>query len=147
MRSRSQDKNQINITMNHFKKTILPILLVGIWINISETIKWELLIKPIWVEHYESLNMIFPAELSNNITWMIWGFLYATVIFILSKKFNLIQTSLLSWFSIFIMMWIIVWNIGILPVKLLWYNVPLSLIETIIAVLICQRLLKKQTVS
>ena len=128
--------------MVYLRKTILPIFLTGIWINISETVKWEFLIKGYWIEHYQNLNLIFPTELINNITWMIWGFLYATIILYLSKKFSLIQTTLISWLAVFIMMWVVVWNIGILPVELLWSNVPLTLIETFIAVLICKRLLK-----
>lgn len=125
--------------MNTFKKTILPVLLTGIWINISETIRWEFLVKKYWIDHYESLNLFFPTELMNNITWMIWGFLFAVVIFILSKKFNLIQTTLLSWFVVFVLLWIVLWNVGVLPNGMLWYVAPLSLLETFVGAFICKR--------
>ena len=125
-----------------FKKTILPILLTGIWINISETIRWELLIKFYWIKQYENLGLIFPNELSNGITWMIWGFLFAAVIFVLSKKFTAIQTALFAWFTVFVMMWLVVWNVGILPTGMLWFNAPLGLIEAYIATLICKRFIK-----
>ena len=129
--------------MKCFKKTILPILLTGIWINISATIRWELLIKSYWVEQYENLGLVFPNELINGITWMIWGFLFAIIIFVLSKKFGTIQTALLSWFTVFVMMWIVVWNINILPTGMLWFNAPLSLFEAFVGALICKRLLNK----
>ncbi len=129
--------------MKCFKKTILPILLTGIWINISATIRWELLIKSYWVEQYENLGLVFPNELINGITWMIWGFLFATIIFVLSKKFGTIQTALLSWFAVFVMMWIVVWNINILPTGMLWVNAPLGLFEAFVGTLICKRFLKK----
>lgn len=126
--------------MNYLKKTILPIFLAGIWINISETIRWEFLVKSYWIDKYQSMNLVFPTEMSNNLTWMIWGFLFSTIIFILSKKFNLLQTTLLSWFAVFVMMWVVVWNIDILPVSMLWFVVPLSLFEVFVAVWICKKL-------
>lgn len=125
--------------MKIFKKTILPILLTGIWINISETVRWELLVKNYWIEHYQNLSLVFPVELTNNLTWMTWGFLFGAVIFILSKKFNTIQTTLLSWFVVFVLLWIVLWNVDILPKGMLWIVVPLSLLETFVGVLICKK--------
>ncbi len=125
-----------------FKKNILPILLAGIWINIFETIRWELIIKTFWIEQYTNLGLTFPQGLKNNITWMIWGFLFAAIIFVLLKKFTAIQTALIAWFTMFVMMWLVIWNIGILPVGLLWSNAPLSLVEAYIAALICKRFAK-----
>jgi hypothetical protein len=128
--------------MKHLKKTILPILLTGIWLNISGTVKWIFLIESYWIEKYSALGIVLPTGLINNITWMIWGFLFATTILILSKKFNLIQTTLLSWFVAYGMMWVIVWNVGVLPTGMLWINVPLSLFETFVGALICKKLSK-----
>ena len=74
--------------------------------------------------------------------WMIWGFFYATTIFIISRKFNLGQTTFLSWFVAFAMMWVIVWNVGVLPTGMLWFNIPLSLIETFIGAFFCIKYFK-----
>ena len=128
--------------MKIFKQIVVPILITGIWINISETIRWIFLIEPYWIEKYQGLNIAFPNETINMIVWMIWGFLFATTIFIISRKFNLFQTTLLSWFVAFAMMWLVVWNVGILPTGMLWYNVPLSLFEAFIGAYICIRFLK-----
>ena len=126
--------------MDYIKKTILPIILVGLWINISETIRWLFLIEPYWVEHFQNLGLVFVSEPINGIIWIMWGFLFATTIFILSKKFNLLQTTFLAWFVVFVLMWIVVWNIGVLPTGMLWINVPLSLFEAFVGALICKRL-------
>jgi hypothetical protein len=132
--------------MLQFKKTILPILLTGIWINISETLRWEFIVKNYWIEHYQNLNLVFPVELSNNLTWMTWGFLFAAIIFILSKKFNTIQTTFLSWFLVFVMLWIVLWNVEILPKSMLWIVAPLSLLEAYVGALICRKFLNKREV-
>ncbi len=129
--------------MRYLKKTVLPIILTGIWIKISEIVRWELVIKSHWVNHYQSMNLVFPTEPVNGIIWLIWGFLFAIIVFILSKKFNLIQTTLLSWFVVFVMLWVVLWNINILPRVILWIVVPLSLLEAFISALICKRLSPK----
>lgn len=125
--------------MENLKKTILPILITGIWINLSETLRWLFFIKSYWVEHFEKLGLVYSEEPINLIMWMIWGFLFATLIFILSKKFTVFQTTLLSWLSVFVMMWVVVWNIGVLPVDMLWYNAPISFVEIFIGALICRK--------
>ena len=128
--------------MTYFEKTILPIILIGLWINISITIGWMLILEGYWIEKYQSLNLVFPTGLINNITWMIWGFMLATIIFIISKKFSLWQTTFLAWFVAFIMMWVIVWNVGILPTGMLLFNIPNTLFITFIGALICKRVAK-----
>lgn len=126
--------------MKILRKTILPILVTGIWINVSESIRWIFLVEQYWIDHYQTLGLSFPNETVNMVVWMIWGFLFATIIFILSRKFSLLQTTILSWTVAFAMMWIVVWNVGILPTGMLWYVIPLSLLEVFIAVLICKRI-------
>lgn len=126
--------------MKYLKTTALPIFIVGIWINISEFIRNEIFIKSYWVKHYQSLNLTFPSEPINGIGWIIWGFSFAVTIFILSKKYNLLQTTLLSWFMAFCMMWIVIWNLDVLPIGILWIAVPLSLLESFIGVLLCKKL-------
>jgi len=128
--------------MKIFKQIILPILIIGIWINISETIRWIFLVEPYWIEQYQKLNITFPDEPVNMIVWMIWGFCFATAMYILSKKFNLFQTTIFSWFGAFVMMWLIVWNVGVLPTGMLWFNIPLSLLETFIGAFICTKFFK-----
>ena len=131
------------IIMEYFKKIFIPILLVGIWINISETVRWLLIIESYWIEYYKTLRLVFPSEPVNAIIWMIWGFLFAIIIFVLSKKFNPLQTVFISWLTLFAALWIVLWNIDILPVNLLWYNIPLSFFETYVGVLICNKVSRK----
>lgn len=126
--------------MIYFKKTILPIFLIGVWINISMTIAWLFILESYWVDKYQSLNLVFPTALINNLTWAIWGFMLATIIFILSKKFTVLQTTFLSWFVGFIMLWTILWNISVLPTGMLLFNIPNTLFITFVGVLISKKL-------
>ena len=133
--------NSKDYILDYLKKTIFPILLVGIWINISETIRWIFLIESLWIEYYQKMGLVFPNESANAIIWVIWGFIFAIILYILSKRFNPVQTALISWLVVFVMLWIVLWNINILPIKILGYVVPLSLFEAYIGALIYKKLL------
>jgi len=126
--------------MRYLKKTVLPIFLTGIWINISEFVRNEIFVKSYWVGHYKGLKLVFPSDLINGLVWILWGFLFAVAIFIISKKFSLLQTALLAWFIAFIMMWVVIWNLNVLPSGILLIAIPLSLIEAFIGSYICQKL-------
>jgi hypothetical protein len=125
--------------MNILKKTVLPILSATIWISISEFLRNEFLVKSYWIDHYKSLGFVFPAEPVNGAVWGLWSLLFAITIFIISKKFSLLQTFLLSWSVGFVLMWVVIGNLGVLPNNLLLYAIPLSLLEAFIAAWIIKR--------
>ena len=81
------------------RRTIVPVLLAAIWISISEFVRNEFIVKKLfWTNHYQSLGLTFPSDPVNGAVWGIWSLLFAIVIFILSKKLNLIKTTLISCF-------------------------------------------------
>ena len=121
------------------KKTILPVLLATIWISISEFVRNEFLVKSLWVNHYQSLGLTFPSAPLNGAVWGLWSLLFAISIFIISKKFSLIETTLISWFYGFVMMWVVIGNLNVLPEGLLIYAIPLSLLEAFVASWIVKR--------
>lgn len=122
------------------KKTVLPILIAAVWISISEFVRNEFIAKSYWTEHYEKLGLVFPAEPVNGAIWGIWSLLFAISIFIISKKFTLIHTAFLSWFVGFVLMWVVIGNMGVLPPGILIFAVPLSLLEAFVASLIIKKL-------
>ena len=121
-------------------KQSLSILLATIWISLSEFVRNEFLVKSFWIKHYQELGLTFPSEPVNGAIWGIWSLLFAMTIYIIAKKFTLIQTTLLSWFVGFVLMWVVIGNLGVLPYGLLIYAVPLSLLEAFIATLIIKKL-------
>jgi hypothetical protein len=126
--------------MKLFKKTILPVFLATIWISISEFVRNEFIVKSFWTNHYHQLGLIFPSEPINGAIWGIWSLLFAISIFIIAKKFTLIQTTFLSWFMAFVMMWVVIGNLGVLPFGLLLYAIPLSILESFVAAWIIKKL-------
>jgi hypothetical protein len=133
--------------MTELRKTILPILLSTVWISISEFIRNEFLVKSYWTEHYKSMGLIFPSEPINGAVWGIWSLLFAISIFIISKKFALLQTTFLSWLVGFVLMWVVIGNMGVLPKGLLFIAVPLSLLEAFLATLIIKKMTREKTTN
>jgi hypothetical protein len=122
------------------KKSVLPIILATVWISISEFVRNEFIVKSYWTGHYEKLGLVFPAEPINGAIWGLWSLLFAIAIFIISKKFTLLQTTFLSWFVGFVLMWVVAWNLGVLPIGILIIAVPLSLLEAFVASIIIKKL-------
>ena len=125
--------------MKYFKN-IVPIMIAGIWINISEFIRNEVLLKSHWAEHYKSINITFPSAPVNGIVWVIWGFSFSIIIYTLLNRFSLLKTTIVSWFAAFFMMWLVTWNLAVLPIEILIYAIPLSILEVYIAAVICKKL-------
>ncbi|MBN1351755.1 hypothetical protein JXJ21_20245 [candidate division KSB1 bacterium] len=126
--------------MNVFKNTILPIFSATIWISLSEFARNEVWFKTYWVDHYGKLGIVFPSEPINGAIWGLWSLLFAIAIFIISKKFSLLNTAFLSWFVGFVLMWVVIGNLGVLPYGILVFAVPLSLLEAFIAAFIIKKL-------
>jgi hypothetical protein len=115
------------------KKSLLSVLLATAWISISEFARNQVFFKSYWIDHYGSMGLIFPAEPVNGAVWGVWSLMFAIAIFIFSRKFNLVETTLLSWFVGFVLMWLVIGNMGVLPFKLLYFAIPLSLLEAFVA--------------
>jgi len=126
--------------MKFLRGTILPIFLATIWISISEFVRNEFLVKSNWIEHYKRLGLVFPSKPINGAVWGIWSLLFAISIFIIAKKFSLVQTFMLSWFVGFVLMWVVIGNLSVLPIGLLYLAIPLSLLEVFVAALIIKKL-------
>jgi hypothetical protein len=130
--------------MNALKRIILPVLLATIWISLSEFVRNEFLLKTYWTDHYESMGLVFPSEPLNGAVWGIWSLVFAVFIYIISRKFTLWQTTFIAWMGGFVMMWLVVGNMAVLPFGILYFAVPLSILESFVAVLIIISMSKKK---
>ena len=126
--------------MKFLKNIFLPILLATIWISLSEFSRNQFLLNTYWTKHYAELGLVFPSAPINGAIWGIWSLVYAIVIFIISRKFSMLQTTIISWIIGFVMMWLVIGNLGVLPYGILIYAIPLSILESFIATMIVKKL-------
>ena len=122
------------------KTTVLPIFLATVWIAVSEFVRNEFLLKSYWTNHYADLGLTFPNKPLNGALWGVWSLLFAIALYILSRKFNLRDTTMLGWFVAFVLMWVVTYNLDVLPLGILLYAIPLSLLEAFFAVWIIRTL-------
>lgn len=122
------------------KKLLLAVLASGLWINGSEFVRNELLFKDYWMETYASLGMVFPSSAPNNLLWATWGFLLAVVIVFLARKLSFFEILLATWVPAFLLMWIVVGNLNVLPLGLLPIAMPWSVVEVAVAVVVAGKI-------
>lgn len=127
--------------MNSTSRTIASILLAAVWISISEFLRNQILFPHYWTEHYNALGITFPSAPVNGAVWGIWALCYAVCIFVVARKFSLIETFLLSWLFGFVLMWLVIGNLGVLPYSLLYAAIPLSLLESFGASFIVKKMM------
>ena len=126
--------------MANNQKSAWQVVLVAVWINVSETIRWMFYSKSKFEALYQSKGLNLPGGPINMILWVIWGVAIAAFVFVLARRLSLLHATLLSWLAAFVTTWIILWNFDILPLDMLWVVVPLSLFEIFIATLISVKL-------
>lgn len=120
-------------------RNILVFLLAGLWINANEFVRNQILLNGEWVKHFQAMGQVFPSAPVNGLVWVVWGFVFAGVVYAIAKKFTLAQTFALAWVLGFVMMWLVIWNLNVLPMAILPAAIPLSLIESFGAAYICKR--------
>lgn len=126
-------------------RSVGAILVAGLWIGVSEFVRNQLLLADVWRDHYASLGLEFPSAPANAAVWMLWSFVFAFLLFCISRRFTLLQTAVLGWIAGFLMMWLVIWNLDVLPLATLPFALPLSALETVVASYICLKVAPPST--
>ncbi len=115
-------------------RTILAILASTVWISIHEFLRNQLLLIAHWTDHYEGMGLTFPGEPLNGAMWGIWALCFSIALLIVAKRYTLVETAAIGWLVGFVLMWIVVGNLGVLPFSVLPYAIPWSMVEVFGAV-------------
>jgi hypothetical protein len=126
-------------------RAVLAILLAGVWVNLCEFARNQLLLLPLWQAHYQGMGLTFPAKPLNAAVWVAWAFVMAAMILVISRRFGLWATFVIGWVASFVMMWLAIGNLSVLPFGILPIAVPFSLVEVFGAAVICRRLAPSST--
>jgi hypothetical protein len=111
-----------------------------LWIAISEFARNQVLLKSAWEAHYQRMGQVFPAAPLNGAIWGLWSLCFAIAIFAIARTGSLVRATALAWFIGFVLMWLVIGNLGVLPFAILPLAIPLSLVEACGAVYIVRRL-------
>jgi hypothetical protein len=124
------------------KRIALATLAAGVWVNVSEFVRNEILFKGHWLSKYKSLGLEFPSDPVNGALWGLWGFIFAGCIVAVRRQNTFAGTIALCWTLGFVLMWIVIGNLNVLPLNLLTIAVPWSLAEVALAVALVQRIMR-----
>jgi hypothetical protein len=116
------------------------VVLAGIWVGLCEFARNQLLLVGQWKAHFAAMGLSFPAQPVNGMMWMAWSFLMAGTTFVISRRFGLWQTMFIVWVAGYAMMWVVIWNLSVLPLGILPIAVPFSFVEALGAAFICRKL-------
>jgi len=121
-------------------RPVLAILAATVWISLNEFLRNQLFLIDHWTAHYASMGLTFPGDPVNGAVWGLWSLCFAVVIFFMARRFSLLETGALAWGVGFVLMWLVVGNLGMLPMSILPYAIPWSLVEAFGAVWIVKKL-------
>jgi hypothetical protein len=122
--------------MKNYKKAIWQVIILSIWINLAETIRWIAFAKPYFVSHFQNMNIEPPSGPVYLIIWFVWGILLAIYIYIISLKFSTIKATLIIWLSVYSGIWIMLFNLKLVTFPILLAIAAFCFIEIIIGTLI-----------
>lgn len=122
------------------KRNIGALAVTTLWVNASEFFRNQVLFPDLWVAHYQQLGLVFPSAPVNGAVWGLWGLSFASVLFVLNRFLTWPKAALLGWFVGFAMMWQVLWNLSVLPVRLLPFAAPLSALEALVGSFLVSKL-------
>jgi len=137
-------ESSVSSTRSGLGKAVLATGLTGIWIGLCEFVRNQFLLTSQWQDHYRAMGLEFPSKPLNGMVWMVWSFLAAGVVFAVSRRFGLWATTLIAWVTGYVMMWVVIWNLSVLPLEILPVAVPLSFVEALGATFICRKLARPE---
>ena len=121
-------------------RPLLAILAATVWISVNEFVRNQLVLLDKWAEHYAGLGLTFPAEPVNGAVWGLWSLCFAVIAYFISRNSDPLRAVLLLWSMGFVLMWIVIGNMAVLPFSILPVAIPWSLIEAFGAVWIMKRI-------
>lgn len=117
--------------MKNTSRALLAVFTATVWISLNEFVRNQFLLKAKWVDLYQSMQQTFPETPLNGAVWGIWALIFSLLIYLISRKFSLLQTTLIAWVAGFMMMWLVIGNLNVLPMDILPVAVPWSMIEAL----------------
>lgn len=112
------------------------------WIATNEFVRNQLVLLDHWTGHYAGLGITFPGDPLNGAVWGIWSLCFAVAICVMARRFSLLETTALAWLAGFVLMWLVVGNLGVLPFSVLPVAIPWSMVEAFGAAWIVKKLVK-----
>jgi hypothetical protein len=133
----------------NLRKFIIIVLLVSIWVNVSEVFRYFVIVMP---ETRAFLSMVPDIAPMNWPVFFVWGawdtLLTASIVFmfwLVAQVFgnnlrSVFIAGIASWVFFFMLFWVGMYNMSLAQPKLAAIALPLALLETVVAAYIASLL-------
>lgn len=127
------------------KGFVIALLINIIWINASEVFRYFAFVMPLMREAFPQVSNIAPMNLPVFLIWAVWdtililavtGFSWLFLGVFGQGKWNALKAATLLWVSIFVILWLGLFNMNLATPKILMVALQLAWIELAIASLI-----------
>lgn len=128
-----------------FRAYFLTALFAGLWINISEVFRYFAFVMPMLREAHPLIEGVAPMNFGVFAVWGLWDTIlvlaFTGFIWIFCDRFGARLSTLLAgttffWASVFVILWVGLFNMRLAPMSVLYIALPLAWIELIVAALI-----------
>lgn len=128
---------------------IVIILITTVWVQISETLRYLLLVVPLMQSNAAQIPETTTVIL---VIWFCWGLLLTALtvfqFWMFAQIFGnttktIFRSATVSWLFFFVLYWVGVANMGLADWSILWVVLPLSWLELFIATYIASKLYRK----
>lgn len=131
------------------QKNFQKILLFNfIWINLSEIFRYFLFIMPMMRETFPQIDNIADMNIFIFLVWGVWDMILVFSVCLFTKLYltyfgynlkNTLWVGTILWLTIFVILWLGLFNMGLATLSILAIALPLSWLELVIAALIVRR--------
>lgn len=154
MENATTTKQEIGMMPRKFdpQQFIATILIVSIWINISEVFRYFVIVKPMLQKYLSILPGVVPMNWPIFASWGVWDTILTIVVvfvyWLVAQRFgnNLMSATLAattSWTLFFLLFWLGMVNMGLASISIAVIVLPLALLEMVVACLISSKLYDK----
>ncbi len=116
-----------------------------LWINVSEVFRYFAFVMPMMRDAFPNIEDVAPMNLSVFLIWGIWDTILvcaATFIpWVCLERFgptvrNAVWAGTGMWATVFVILWLGLWNMNLTPLSVLGVALPLAWLEMVVAALI-----------
>lgn len=116
-----------------------------IWINASEVFRYFIFVMPMMRESFPSLPDVAPMNIPVFMIWGIWDTILVATATLLpwmamklfgARPLHFVAYGTGVWFSVFVILWLGLYNMNLATIDLLFVALPLAWLEMVVAALI-----------
>ncbi|SDR10678.1 hypothetical protein [Pseudovibrio sp. Tun.PSC04-5.I4] len=139
---------------NGINAFILAVGLNLVWINLSEVFRYFAFVMPMMRDSFSVVSDVAPMNISVFLIWGIWDTILVLsvcgIAWMALEKFGTTQKSIIAtatgiWATIFVILWLGLFNMNLATLSILYVALPLAWLEMYVAVLLVNLSMRRRS--